>query len=73
MRKMINSHVQISKLLLKPFAHKTEEGLKVWCLNLESNVITEEKISELDTVFGYYDEDVEENVVKFKNEFDDFN
>lgn len=58
---MINSHIQISNFLLKAFAHKTvKDGLKVWYLDLEDNKIKEEKISKLDTEFGYYDKDVED-------------
>lgn len=69
MEKKINSHVQMSKLLLKPFAHNSQEGLKVWCLDLEKNEITEEKINKLDTIYGYYDEDVEELLEKAETAF----
>lgn len=71
MDNLINSHIQISKLLLKPFAHKTEEGLKVWYLNLENNTIAEEKINTLDTELGYYDEDVENLFAEAETAFGD--
>lgn len=69
--KKINSHVQISKCLLKPFSHKTEEGLKVWCLDLKSNQIREERINKLDTIYAYYDEDVEKILENAETAFGD--
>ena len=69
--KKIKSHVQISKCLLKPFSHKTKEGPKVWCLDLKSNLIKEEKINKLDTIYAYYDEDVEELLERAETAFGD--
>lgn len=55
----VNSHVQLTKSLLRNFSHKTDEGEKVYYLDLSDSKIKEEKIKKLGTVYGYYSEDVE--------------
>lgn len=60
----INSHIQITQAILKGFAHRSEDGYKVFYLDLSDNNIKEEKINKLGTELNYYDADVE----KFLND-----
>lgn len=60
----INSHIQITKSLLRNFSHRTNEGEKVYYLDLLDNQIKEEKVKKLGTELGYYSEEVE----KYLNE-----
>ncbi len=52
-------HIQVPEQIMKPFSYCTEEGRKVFCLNLSDWMITEEKINELGTEPGYYPSDIE--------------
>lgn len=49
-----HNHVQISKFLMKPFSHRTQDGDKVFYLDYKSGDIREEKISTLGTSPEYY-------------------
>jgi hypothetical protein len=63
----VNSHIQITKALLRKFSHKTVETNefgtntvdKVYYLDLTDNKIKEEKINILGTEKGYYSDEVE--------------
>ncbi len=48
------NHVQLSKFLMKPFAHKTKDGKQVYYFDLKKRKILEEKINKLGTEPDYY-------------------
>lgn len=54
MSEVKNNHVQLSKFLMKPFAHKTQDGKKVYYLDIQTGRILEEKINKLGTKPEYY-------------------
>jgi hypothetical protein len=56
---LVNSHIQITKALLKNFSHKTNGIKKVYYLDLHNLEIKEEKIKILGTEYGYYCEEIE--------------
>jgi hypothetical protein len=60
----VNSHIQITKSLLRGFSHDTDGGEKVYYLDLSDNAIKEEKIKTLGTEYGYYNEDIEKFLSK---------
>ena len=64
MSEVKNNHVQISKFLMKPFAHPTKDGEKVYYLDLTTKEIHEEKIKKLGTEAEYYYPKTEEYLNK---------
>lgn len=54
------NHVQVSKFLMKPFSHKTQDGKQVYYLDLKTGIILEEKINKLGTMPDYYYPETEE-------------
>lgn len=54
MNEVKHNHVQLSKFLMKPFAHQTNNGKQVYYLDLKTRVISEEKINKLGTEPDYY-------------------
>ena len=66
--KYVNSHIQVSKLLLRNFSSKrkalTEFGIDqsqcVCFLDLAQNTIVDKKITEIDAKYGYYDPPIED-------------
>lgn len=66
---MQNSHVQLSQLLMRGFSYKTKEGDKVQYLDLNDNIIKEEKVNKLDAIPGYFDEEVEKQLAEIESKF----
>jgi hypothetical protein len=64
MSTVIHSHVQISKLLMKPFSHKTTEGRQVYYLNFSDCAVHEGKINILGTKQEYYYPSTEDFLAK---------
>jgi len=64
MSEVINSHVQLSKFLMKPFSHKTQDGRKVFYLDFKDCSIHEEKIKILGTKPKYYYPSTEDFLAK---------
>ena len=64
MSDVVNCHVQISKFLMKPFSHRTDDGRKAYYLDFNDGKIHEEKISILGTEENYYYTETEEYLAK---------
>lgn len=63
-------HIQLPKQILKSFSHKTRDGRKVYYLDLNKNVISEEKINVLGTAeVGFYSEAIESLLSEKENFF----
>jgi hypothetical protein len=55
-----NSHVQITKALLRAFSEKTDDGYKAWYLDYSDWQIKQEKIKVLGTQREYYSQEMED-------------
>ncbi len=65
----MKSHRQLSQLLMRGFRIKTDDGEKVFILDLGKNEIIPKKIKEVDSEEDYFDEDVEKLLAKFETDF----
>ncbi len=69
MSEVINSHILITRGLLKGFSFKESDGEKVWYLDLKDNQIKKEKIKKLGTSQFYYDLNAEKTLSSIENKF----
>ena len=57
---VVNSHVTTPKSLLNRFAHKTEDGQKIYYIDIDEMIIKEEKTRDYGAEYGYYSKELEE-------------